>query len=391
MLYALYAAFHCPAPPLLYGSLFALLFFDVVCILVEGVVMAISARGSILRRTSVRKRLTVFLYIRMFLEVAKVLVLIVCTSAVAIASKTAVEDDSCSMYSTTVKIAIAAVVFLWVRSALFVTRGCCYIEPLGLCTPGLLQHFHCLDRPAEKEEGERVDGKKAGEEGEEEVDSPPATDPTFSLGRPPCIRRKKQSLKQTPAIDEKPFYSRHKTMGFFDPISANWHQRVGNLHRSHIGSRMLQRRLTAVCCCLGIGGQRLRGNALEDLARAIYTLFNFDGDNENEIVVLDDAGRPVSLVFSDVLAGLHLLNQAQHEFKIKKGDTLSKRFRRVRGAIGTVYFEMYILVFHKWVKIFSILFFSPSLPSRLGDTRRAAGQTASADSSSLQVQGTTRH
>ena len=70
------------------------------------------------------------------------------------------------------------------------------------------------------------------------------------------------------------------------------------LHRSHSGQRNILRRLSALCCCLGLKGHRSRGTALEEISKAMHTLF-----------------KDVDIVPSDFLCGLILVNKDQKRKK----------------------------------------------------------------------------
>ena len=265
VLYPLYFAFSCPSPsPLFYGSFFALLFFDVVAILVEGVILAISAKGSILQNAAARKRITIIINIKILLELIKIIVLMICTYA-SISANVVAKAIDCPVYNITLKISIGAVAFLWIRSILLISRGCIYIDPLGMCTRGLLDHLECLDR----------------------------------------------NMNTSP--EKKPFIIARKFKICRAAKEAEVRKRV-NTHRSHVG---LRRRLNAVCCCIGVGDQISRAAALEDMAKAIHTLFDFSGE-ESEIVVRSEDDRIVFLSITDILAGLKLLKRAQQSFKDDK-------------------------------------------------------------------------
>ena len=278
VLYPLYFAFSCPSPsPLFYGSFFALLFFDVVAILVEGVILAISAKGSILQNAAARKRIIIIINIKILVELIKTVVLIICTYA-SISADVVAKAIDCPVYNITLKISIGAVAFLWIRSILLITRGCIYIDPLGMCTSGPLEHIGCLDRS--------------------------------------------MNVTQEP---KKLFFQSRKFKICRAAKEAEVRKRV-NTHRSHVG---LRRRLNAICCCIGVGDQIARGAALEDMAKAIHTLFDFSGE-DSEIVVRNEDNQNVFLSLTDILAGLKLLKRAQKSFKEEEGEhELRKTFIEV--------------------------------------------------------------
>ena len=286
VLYPLYFAFSCPSPsPLFYGSFFALLFFDVVAILVEGVILAISAKGSILQNAKSRKRITIILYIKILVELIKIVVLIICTYA-SISADVASKAINCPVYKIMLKISIGAVAFLWIRSILFVARGCIYIDPLGICTRGPIERLGCLDR----------------------------------------------SMNENLEPQKKLFFQPRKYKINKTAKEARTRKRV-NTHRGHVG---LRRRLNAVCCCVGVGDQISRASALEDMAKAIHTLFDFSGE-DSEIVVRNENNYDVFLSITDVLAGLKLLKRAQKSFKEEKGEhELRKTFIEVCEHQGRI-------------------------------------------------------
>ena len=270
VLYPLYFAFSCPSPsPLFYGSFFALLFFDVAGILVEGVILSISAKGSILQNAAARKKITIIINIKILLELIKIVVLIICTYA-SVSADVVSKAINCPVYKIMLKISFGAVAFLWIRSILLITRGCIYIDPLGMCTRGLLDHLECLDR---------------------------------SMKNTPESERKPQ---------KKPFLRARNYKICRAAKEAKVRKRV-DAHQGHVG---LRRRLNVICCCVGVGDQISRAAALEDMAKAIHTLFDFSGE-DSEIVVRNEDNDIVSLSITDILAGLKLLKQAQKIFKRK--------------------------------------------------------------------------
>ena len=73
-------------------------------------------------------------------------------------------------------------------------------------------------------------------------------------------------------------------------------------HRTHSGQRKILRRLSAIFCCLGLKGHRSRGTALEEISKAMHTLF-----------------KDVDIVPSDFLCGLILVNKDQKRKKQECG------------------------------------------------------------------------
>ena len=67
-------------PPLLYGSLFALVVLQVMVIINEGIILSISSRGTIMNPQP-RRRLATFLYIRIALFCIEVIELVIPTYA----------------------------------------------------------------------------------------------------------------------------------------------------------------------------------------------------------------------------------------------------------------------------------------------------------------------
>lgn len=265
-------------PPALYVSLFVLVALQVAVMINESVILSISSRGSI-TRTEPRKNLRYFLYTRVVLFAIEVIGTVFCTVTV-FSPNVAGKVDCDDVQSGALVFAKVVVIVLWVTLLVFAVGFLLYLDPLGCCTPGLLEELSFLDT---------LDNKG-------EADSLPPNMSNISHHRRRQVRKRSG---HGPAVQVK---------AAKDP----------KLHRSHISRRKMVRRMQVLCCCLGVGGHRSRGFALEEIARTLHTLF---GD--------------VDLVASDMLAGLMLINKDQKKKKAncKCGITpclcLSMEFREV--------------------------------------------------------------
>ncbi len=305
-------------PPILYGSFFALLVIQVATAIGETVILSLSSRGTI-TITEPRRKLERYIHARVLLGFAELGALIACTFAVSSPSVT--DDLDCSNgsgYSVALRLAQAAVIFQWIIIVSLFIKWMYYVDPLGCCTPGLIQYLTFLD--ASDDHGS--------------VPSPP-TSPTDQVISP--LRLSTAHLDATNPTTPTTKSSRTPAGGYFkaarriasridiSTAQVGQLQRLSSgVHNSNVNRGNVLRRLRALCCCLGVGGHRSRGTALEDVARALYTLFH--GTN---------------VVLSDIISGLVLLHKGQ-ERKMSAGgrNALIEKFREV-GPTLTVWGETY--------------------------------------------------
>ena len=190
----------------------------------------------------------------------------------------------CPDFGVGLHFAQAIVLFLWVLYIGFLIKVVTYIDPLGCCSPGLLEHLP-LDS-ADRRKSTAEDQLDIGEMRNEEYHSTKSV-PYWT--KRIDVYNVRIGEKKVEDLEEKYLKG----------------------HSSNVGQTRLLRRLQTILCCLGVKGHRSRGMALEDVARTLYTLF---GD--------------VNLVFTDIVAGLFLLNQDQRRRKANH-ISLNEKFRKV--------------------------------------------------------------
>ena len=326
---------HITTPPIVYCSFSILLVVEFATAIDEAVIFSKSSRGTILLQdmeSNPRRTVGRYIYIRIVLAIAEGLNILACTIAISIPS---VKDilEPCPGFKIALSFAIAVIVVLWVLFAGFLIKSLLYTDPLGLFTPGLLQHLTFLDHAdddgeiAHSVEGERRDSLT--------VPRPvPGGPGDFRLGAPSRRRRGGDESVGSPSEFSVRYWHRPRRLHIHsgdatDPTLVDIHRfqkQHSIVHRTHLGQRRIQRRLRALFCCLGIGGHRSRGIALEDVARALYTMFDFDD---------------IDLVLSDVIAGLVLLSQDQARKK-KKKQSLVKKFRDVSQHINLKFYNFFV-------------------------------------------------
>ena len=314
---------HISIPLIVYCSFAALLVVEFATAIDEAVIFSKSSRGTILvpaigpnpRRTVGR-----YIYIRIVLAVAEGFNILACTVAISIPSVKHVLEP-CPGFKIALSFTTAVVVVLWVLFAGFLVKSLLYTDPLGIFTPGLLQYLTFFDRS--DDDGEIADSPEEERRDSLTVPRPlPGRPGDFRLGAPSGRRRERDELVGSPSEYSVRYWHRPRRLRFHsgdasEPSPVNiqrFQKQHSKVHRTHLGQRRIQRRLRALFCCLGIGGHRSRGIALEDVARGLYTMFDFDD--------IED------LVLSDVIAGLVLVSQDQARRK-KNKQSLVKKFRNV--------------------------------------------------------------
>ena len=304
-------------PPLLYYSFFALLTVEIGTVIDETIIMSISYRGQIWDTHKRDTQLPKYLYIRLALLFLEFITVIVCS--IATFNPDLISVLNCNSYHVAVALAQASSVIILVKCFGSVVRLCVFIDPCGLFTPGLLQHLSFLDTVDDVGETptsfmrQRSDSwLKSFLHLNKPVPNPFHTTNSVRAGRIVTsdvnFWQHQMNISQT-------------VRGGITPDELS--RQVSQYHSDYIGLRRIERRLRVVFCCLGVGGHRSRGIALQDIARALYTLFDFKEEGEKE---------DVKLVLSDVIAGFKLVNYYQRNkiTRLEKGERLEDKFRMVR-------------------------------------------------------------
>ena len=313
MLFTLYIAPGCvtnPVPPLLYGSFFALLVVIVITAINETVILSLSSKGSVLDVVKPRRHITKFVYIKVLLSTAEFIALMACT--VSISHKKVKLELECDGFDNALRLSLAVVVIQWVVFAGLLIKTALYVDPCGLFSPGLLERLSMFD-DSDNKGSFVISTARAG------FDS----DTTLTEEQ----RRRQRTFERTDSYLKSQIltannlhywetkrariFSANISQPSFDKIK-NDHSKV---HNAEISRRKLQRRLQVLCCCLGIGGHRSRGVALDDVARGLYTIFS-----ETDVVL------------SDVIAGFHLLHRHQKR-KCRKGKSIVDKFRKASSVV----------------------------------------------------------
>lgn len=169
-------------PPILYSSLFSLLILETLVLIVDTIIFSVSCRGRIdhvkyiddfedikhqievengiardrkLGRGkegwpdpdhfSPRRSLKCYIYIRLSLYLFEYASIISCTYAIW-APAILNEIAECQFYDNPLKFAHAVVVILWITLSVYVVGFLIFLDPIGCCTPGLLEELDFLDR-----------------------------------------------------------------------------------------------------------------------------------------------------------------------------------------------------------------------------------------------------
>ena len=267
-------------PPLLYGSLFAFIFIQLLAVIVENIIFSISAKGSIYDSEHERKRrwLPFWLFIRILLFLIEIEVVIICAVAVFGPGPYAAGALMCPEYHDgPLVFAKAVVITLFILLAIYAIGFTIFLDPLGVChAPIIIEKLKELIENEKKDEGEEFDFEAAGKKNEEHGleaghQNQPAHGRSLGLGR--FLGKAKQAL-----------------------------------------------------CCLNTGGKRSKTSAFREVALALYTLFSDTDDMEKRLVP------------SDILAGMILLSQNHDRIKKNQCSAVEgcvcrrcsrKEFRRV--------------------------------------------------------------
>ena len=268
-------------PPWLYGTLFASLLLEFAVVISDAIIMSKSCRGRI-DHTDIVHRDTTFHMVDggagtsngsrtsdpdsagprrtlkryLFLRIVLFLLEFVLSGMYGYACWSPGLTDQllrCDEFRGPIYFARAVAVAWWLILVVSSIFWLVFLDPVGVCSPGLLDQMGFLD---------------------EEEDDEGDTDPHF-----------------------------------------------GKVHRAHLGSRRIRRRLnTLLCCCLCCTKHRERGLAIEDTARVLHSLF-------------DD----VDVVGSDLVAGLILLNKDQKR-KMRAKQCLITDFKEVGMHVAIYYY-----------------------------------------------------
>jgi uncharacterized membrane protein len=242
-------------PPLLYGSLFAFIFVQLLAVIVENIIFSISAKGSIYDSKHERKRrwLPFWLFIRVLLFLVEIEVVIVCAVAVFGPAPYAAGALQCPEYHDGPLIFTKAVVItLFVLLAIYASGFAIFLDPLGVChTPITIEKLKELIENGKKDEDEEFDFEAA------HPNNPIDTNPNEERAR-----------QNEPASNSS--CSRSIGLGRF----------LGKAKRA--------------LCCLNTGGKRSKSSALREVALALFS---------------DTEDKEKRLVPSDILAGMILLSQ----------------------------------------------------------------------------------
>ena len=329
---ALYLSPGCPndqgLPPLLYWSLFLLVAVEIGTVIDEAVIMSISYRGLIWETAKRDSQIPKYIYVRLVLMVLEFLSVISCS--VATFDPNLIEPLDCSSYRVAVALATVSCVVVLLKFLGSTVRLLFFLDPCGLFTPGLLQHLSFLDTADDVGELPQPPQspsyfpqflwfKRPSSAGREsQLQLSPVQSPTSPEAR---LSRKQRRTPNVVRFWQRQVSITQTVRGGYtlDEIS----QQASRFRTNYIGLRRIQHRLRVFLCCLRVGGQGSRGLPLGDVARALYTLFDFDEGEEG--------GERVRLVLSDVIAGFKLVSQYQRgkTNRLAEGERLEDKFRKV--------------------------------------------------------------
>ena len=321
---ALYLSPGCPndqgLPPLLYWSFFLLLAVQIGTMIDETIIMSISCRGRIWDSAKRDSQIPKYIYVRLVLLVLEFFSIILIF--VATFDHNLIGPLNCSSYRVAVALAEASSIVVLLKFAGSTIRLFLFLDPCGLFTPGLLQHLSFLDTDDEMPQQLQTQRFKRPSYSRRETLLSSSSSSSAQSTTNPTVRQ----LRRTPTVVR--FWQRQVsvTQMFRRGYTLNdISNQASNLQTNSIGLQRIQRRLHALLCCLGVGGQRLRGVALDGVARALYTLFDFE----------DEGGDEVRLVLSDVIAGFKLVNQYQQYMieRLGERERLEDKFRKVHSYI----------------------------------------------------------
>ena len=284
-------------PPLLYVPLLLLLAIKTAIQINEGLILIYSSRGTIKSNVAPRKPIIKIIYIRIILALLELTTLFSVLAGVFHPSVTSIvyqcPDFELGLHFT--QGVVAWQVFIYFA---FIAKVMYCIDPLGCFSPGLLEYLPLFDKSDNR-------GSMIG---------PTSPDGTFVM-HPEQADRKKLG-QEFQAADRIHIWTRRRdrftgNISLSVPSVEQLEERHSRVHNSQVSTSKIKRRLKAICCCLGITGQRSRGAALEDVARGLYTVFD-----ETDVAL------------TDVVAGFVLTKQAQRK-RMKEGKSLTDKFRRV--------------------------------------------------------------
>ena len=293
--------------------------------------MSISYRGRIWETAKRDSQISKYIYVRLVLMVLEFLSVILCS--VATFDPNLIDPLDCRSYRVAVALAEVSCVVVLLKFLGSTVRLLLFLDPCGLFTPGLLQHLSFLDTaddvgempeplqsPCYFPQFLRFKRPSLSAIRENQLQLSPVQSPTSPEAR---LSRKQRRTPNVVRFWQRQVSITQTVRGGYtiDEIS----QQASRFRKHYIGLRRIQRRLRAFLCCLGVGGQRSRGVALEDVARALYTLFDFDEDEGEE------GGEGVRLVLGDVIAGFKLVSQYQRGKTewLAEGGRLEDKFRKV--------------------------------------------------------------
>lgn len=262
--------FSCTVHSLLYAPLLATVCVQIAFVLCEGLVLVISAQGSIWKNVHPRRHITKLIFVRAVIAVLELLTLIVATVGTWLPSS--VRDlKACPKTLVALHVTRGVVFFLWLVYLCFLLKILFYIDPLGCFSPGLLEHISILEN----------DDPDVSTDGNANVLVAKQisywTDGTRRLIRQVSGTTAADVLKSSP--------------------------------ENTIGQAKMRRRLGALFCCLCVRDQRSMSGALEEVAKGFYTIFGDSGNN---------------VVLTDIIAGMKLVHHEQHRRK-----DLGHKFRKV--------------------------------------------------------------
>ena len=284
--------------------------------------LSISYRGWIWDTKKRDAQLPKYLYIRFVLLILEFFAAIVCL--VATYNPDLISEFNCNSYHVAIALAETSSAITMIKFVGSVVKSCIYIDPCGFFTPGLLQYLSFLDT--------------ADDVGETPT---PLLRPRSDswLARILHLQTPLNSVRVTARPSSRTSGRNTSNISFWQHQVSLTHtvhgaitpeelsRQISRYRTNYIGLRRLQRRLRILFCCLGVGGHRSRRIALEDIARALYTLFDFKEEGEGE--------ESVKVVLSDIIAGFKLMNHYQlYKLKeLEEGERLEDKFRKVKAEL----------------------------------------------------------
>lgn len=293
---------------MLYGPLLSLLAIKTAIQLNEGLILIYSSRGTIRSNVTPRKPIIKIIYVRIILALLELIALVTSLAGVFHPSVTSIVSQ-CSDFSLGLHFIQGVVAWLVFIYLAFITKVLYCIDPLGCFSPGLLEYLPLFDKSDNR-------GSMVG---------PTSPNETFVVHPELADKKKSRELSQEfQAANRIHIWTRRRErftgrISLSGPSVEQLEQRYSRVHNSNVSTRKIQRRLKAICCCLGVTGQRSRGAALEDVARGLYTVFD-----ETDVAL------------TDVVAGFVLTKQSQRK-KMNEGKSLTDKFRRVSFSVLFVY------------------------------------------------------